>query len=61
MLAKEKLELTKNRNEEKEWATYTLNKLRDTYEKRAVEYEGQAQATTVMIVQLRQENEEANA
>ena len=41
-LRQEKLELTKTRNEEKERATYTLNKLQSTYVKKAAEYEGQA-------------------
>ena len=59
--AKEKLELTKTRNEEKERAIYALNKLRDTYEKKAVEYESQAQAATANIIRLRKEKEEANA
>ena len=58
---KEKLELTKNRNEEKERATYALNKLRDTYEKKAVEYESQAEAVAAIIVRLRLEKQEANA
>ena len=60
-VAKEKLELTKNRNEEKERATYALNKLRDTYEKKAAEYESQAQVVAVIIIRLRQEKQEANA
>ena len=34
-VTKEKLELTKTRNEEKERATYALNKLRDTYDIKA--------------------------
>ena len=51
-MAKEKLELTKNLNEEKERATYVLNKLRSTYEKKAAEYESQAQAATAIIVRL---------
>ena len=59
--AKEKLELTKALNEEKERATYALNKLRDTYEKKAVDYEGQAQAAAAIIIRLRQEKQEANA
>ena len=59
--AREKLELTKNRNEENERATYALNKLRSTYEKKEAEYEGQAQAATTIIVRLRQEKQEANA
>ena len=57
----EKLELTKNRNEEKERATYALNKLRSTYEKKAAEYEGQDQAVAAIIGWLRQEKQEANA
>ena len=59
--AREKLELTKNQNEEKERATYVVNKLRDTYEKKAAEYENQAQAVAAIIVRLRQEKQEANA
>ena len=59
--AKEKLELTKTRNEEKERATYALNKLQDTYQKKVVEYESQAQAAAAIIVRLRQEKQEANA
>ena len=59
--AKEKLELTKTRDEEKERATYALNKLRDTYEKKAAEYESQAQAAIAIIIRLRQEKQEANA
>ena len=59
--AKEKLELTKTRNEEKERATYALNKLQDTYQKKVVEYESQAQAAVAIIVRLRQEKQEANA
>ena len=48
--AKEKLDLTKTRNEEKERATYALNKLQDTYQKKVVEYESLAQAATAIIV-----------
>ena len=59
-LRQEKLELTKNRNEEKEWATYVLNKLRSTYEKKAAEYEGQAQAAAAIITRLRKEKQEVN-
>ena len=55
------MELTKNRNEEKERATFELNKLRSTYEKKAAEYEGQAQIAVAIIVRLRQEKQEANA
>ena len=39
-LRQEKLELTKNWNEEKERATFALNKLQSTYVKKAAEYEG---------------------
>ena len=60
-LRQEKLELTKNRNKEKERATYVLNKLRSTYEKKAAEYEGQAQAAAAIITRLRKEKQEANA
>ena len=38
-----------------------LNKLRSTYEKKAAEYEGQAQAATAIITRLRKEKQEANA
>ena len=41
-LRQEKLEITKNRNEEKERATYTLNKLRSTYERKVEECESRA-------------------
>ena len=60
-LRQEKLEITKNRNEEKERATYTLNKLRSTYERKAEEYESRAQATATIITRLRKEKQEANA
>ena len=60
-LRQEKLELTKNRNEEKERATYVVHKLRSTYEKKAAEYEGQAQAAAAIITRLRKEMQEANA
>ena len=59
--AKEKLELTKKRNEEAERATYALNKLQDTYQKKVVDYESQAQAAAAIIIRLRQEKQEANA
>ena len=55
------MELTKNRNNEKERATFVLNKLRSIYEKQTAEYEGQAQAVAAIIVRLRQEKQEANA
>ena len=54
------MELTKTQNEEKERATYTLNKLENTYVKKA-EYEGQAQAAAAIIIRLKQEKQEANA
>ena len=60
-MRQEKLELTKNRNEEKERATYTLNKLQNTYVKKEAEYEGQAQSAAAIIIRLRQEKQEANA
>ena len=60
-VAKEKLELTKKRNEEAERATYALNKLQDTYQKKVVDYESQAQAAVAIIIRLRQEKQEANA
>ena len=59
--AKEKLELTKQRNEEVEWATHVLNKLQTTYQKKVVDYESQAQAVVVIIIRLRQEKQEAHA
>ena len=63
--AKEKLELTKQRNEEAEWATYVLNTLeaewatyvlntlQTTYQKQVVDYESQAQAAAAIIIRLR--------
>ena len=59
--AKEKLELTKKRNEEAERATYALNKLQDTYQKKVVDYESQAQAIVAIIIRLRQGKQEASA
>mgnify|MGYP000701069113 CR=1 FL=1 len=44
--ANEKLEPTKQQNEEPEWAKHVLKKLQTTYQKKAVEYESQAQAET---------------
>ena len=60
-LWQEKLEMTKSRNEEKERATFTLNKLRSIYERKAEEYEAQAQATTAIIIRARKEKQEAYA
>ena len=59
--AKEKLELIKKKNEEAERAKYALNKLQETYQKKVVEYECHAQAAAGVILQLRQENQEAHA
>ena len=59
--AKEKLELTKKKNEEAERATYALNKLQETYQKKVVEYECHAQAAAGVILRLRQEKQEAHA
>ena len=58
---KEKLELTKQQNEEAERATHMLNTLQSTYQKKVVDYESQAQAVVAIIVRLRQEKQEANA
>ena len=58
---KEKLELTKQRNEEVEWATHVLNKLQTTYQKKVVDYESHAQAAAAIIIRLRQEKQEAHA
>ena len=44
---KEKLELTKKHCEESERASHVLNKLQDTYQKKVVDYESQAQAAVV--------------
>ena len=62
-LAKTMDELDKNkealsvekRNEEAERATHVLNKLQDTYQKKVVDYESQAQAAAAIIIRLRQE------
>ena len=51
--AKEKLELTKQRNEEAARAKHVLNKLQLTYYKKVVEYESQAQAVVGVIIRLR--------
>ena len=59
--AKEKLELTKKHNEEAERAIHVLNKLQETYQKKVVDYESQAQAVVAIIIRLRQEKQEANA
>ena len=48
-------------NEEAERAMYELNKLQDTYQKKVVDYESQAQAAATIIVRLRQEKQEAHA
>ena len=45
----------------KEWATYALNKLRSTYEKKVEEYEAQAQATVAIIIRAKKEKREAYA
>ena len=58
---KEKLELAKLQNEEKKWATHLLNKFQETYQKKVVDYESQAQAAAAIIQRLRQEKQEANA
>ena len=60
-LRQEKLELTKNRNEEKERATYALNELRSTYEKKVEEYEAQAQAAVAIIIRAKKEKRETYA
>ena len=57
---KEKLELTKQRNEEAERATHVLNKLQTTYQKKVVDYESQAQAAAAIIIRLRREKQEAH-
>ena len=59
--AKEKLELTKQQNEEAEREKHVLNKLQTTYQKQVVEYESQAQAIVAVIIRLRQEKQEAHA
>ena len=59
--AKEKLELTKQRNEKAERETHVLNKLQMTYKKKVVNYESQAQAPAAIIIRLRQEKQEAHA
>ena len=58
---KEKLELTKKHCEESERASHVLNKLQDTYQKKVVDYESQAQAAAAIIIRLRQEKQEAHA
>ena len=50
---KEKLELAKLQNEEKKWATHLLNKFQETYQKKVVDYESQAQAAVAIIIWLR--------
>ena len=50
---KEKLELTKQQNEEAERATHMLNTLQSTYQKKVVDYESQAQAAAAIIIRLR--------
>ena len=60
-LRREKLEITKSRNEEKERSTFALNKLRSTYEQKAAEYEAQAQAAAAIIIRARKEKQEAYA
>ena len=60
-LQQEKLEITKNRNEEKERSMYVINKLQSTYERKAAEYEAQAQATAAIIKRARKEKQEAYA
>ena len=57
---KEQLEL-KKRNAKTERATYALNKIQDTYQKKVVDYKSQAQAAAAIIIQLRQEKQEAHA
>ena len=59
--AKEKLEFTKQRNEEAEWARHVFNTLQMTYQKQVVEYESQAQAAAAIIIRLRQDKQEAHA
>ena len=59
--AKEKLELTKQQNEEVEWAKHVLNKIQTMYQEKVVEYESEAQATAAVIIRLKQEKEEAHA
>ena len=56
-MAKEKLELNKKHYEDAEWAKRVLNKLQTTYQHQVIEYEGQAHATTVVILRLKSEKE----
>ena len=58
-LRQEKLEITKNRNEEKERSTFVINKLQSTYERKTAEYEAQAQVTAEIIKKARKEKQEA--
>ena len=60
-LRREKLELTKSRNEEKERSTFTLNKLQSTYERQTAEYEARAQVMAEIIKRARKEKQEAYA
>ena len=56
VLRREKLEIAKSRNEEKEWSTFTLNKLQSTYEKQRADYEAQAQIMADIIKRARKES-----
>ena len=60
-LRREKLEIIKSRNEEKERSTFVLNKLQSTYEKQRAEYEAQAQVSAAIIIRARKEKQEAYA
>ena len=51
--AKEKLELTKSRNEEAERATHVLHKLQETYQKKVVDYKRQDEVAAAIIIRLR--------
>ena len=61
VLRRDKLDLTKIRNEEKERSTFTLNKLQSAYEKQRAEYEARAQIMADIIKRARKEKQEAYA
>ena len=57
--AKEQMELTRQHHEEMERAKMALNKVQTTYQTQLMHYQGQAEATTCLIKQLKDEKQAA--
>ena len=57
--AKDRMELTRQHHEEMERAKMALNRVQTTYQTQLMQYQGQAEATTILIKQLKDEKQAA--